>query len=204
MSEPTREVELKARVEDLAASRRNIERAGAVLVFEGSLRDRIYDTADRTLAAQDLVLRLRSYAGTAGHSAHLDWKGPTTREGGFKVRSELTTGVTDPATLATILERIGFEIVGRIDREIVQYEIAGDDSDAGVRTVVRFEQYPRMDVLVEVEGTSAGIERAISGLGIPRANFSADRLTDFVRAYEARTGQRGAVCDLDLAPRRSE
>ena len=203
MSDPTREVELKARVDDVTASRRKIESAGAVLVFEGSLRDRIYDTADRMLAAQDVVLRLRSYAGPAGESAHLDWKGPTAREGGFKVRPELTTGVTDPATLAAILGRIGFEVVGRIDREIAQYEIA-DDSDSGIRTIVRFEQYPRMDVLVEVEGTSAGIERAIVGLGIPRASFSADRLTDFVRVYEARTGQRGAVCDLDRVPGHGE
>lgn len=202
MSEPTREVELKARVEDLAASRRNVERAGAVLVFEGSLRDRIYDTTDRMLAAQDVVLRLRSYAGPARESAHLDWKGPTTREAGFKVRSELTTGITDPATLATILGRIGFEIVGRIDRDIVQYEIADDDT--GIRTIVRFERYPRMDVLVEVEGSSAGIERAILAIAIPRANFSADRLTDFVREYEARTGQRAAVCDPDLLPGRGE
>jgi len=55
-----------------------------------------------------------------------------------------------------------------------------------------------MDVLVEVEGHPAGIERAISGLRIPRAMFSADRLTNFVRAYEARTGQKAAICDRDL------
>ena len=55
-----------------------------------------------------------------------------------------------------------------------------------------------MDALVEVEGYQAGIESTISALGIPRAMFSADRLADFVRAYEARTGQRAAICDQDL------
>ena len=60
MSAPTREVELKARVDDMSAARHNIESAGAVLVFEGRLCDRVYDTPDRTLAAQDLVLRLRT------------------------------------------------------------------------------------------------------------------------------------------------
>jgi len=196
MSEPTREVELKARVEDVGAARRNIENAGGLLVFDGSLHDRIYDTPDGKLAASDFVLRIRSYVSRLGVTAHLDWKGPTAREGGFKVRSELTTGVTDPNQLAAILSRLGFQIISQIDRKIVQYEIMDVETDA--RTVIRFEQYPRMDALVEVEGYQAGIERAISALGIPRAMFSADRLADFVRAYEARTGQRAAICDQDL------
>jgi len=196
MSEPTREVELKARVEDVHAARRNIEDAGALLVFDGSLHDRIYDTPDRTLAADGVVLRLRSYVSPLGETAHLDWKGPTLQEDGFKVRSELTTGVTGPNELAAILRRIGFEVVSQIDRKIVQYEILDMETDA--RTIVRFEQYPRMDVLVEVEGYPANIERAIAGLRIPRAMFSADRLTNFVHAYEARTGQKAAICDRDL------
>jgi adenylate cyclase class IV len=196
MSEPTREVELKARVEDIAATRRNIENAGALLVFDGSLHDRVYDTRDGMLAARDFVLRLRSYVSPLGIMAHLDWKGTTSREDGFKVRSELTTGVTDPNEMAAILGRIGFDVVSQIDRQIVQYEIQDVDTDA--RTVIRFERYPRMDVLVEVEGSPAGIERAIDGLGIQRAMFSADRLTDFVHAFEARTGQKAAICDQDL------
>ncbi|HEY5087122.1 MAG TPA: class IV adenylate cyclase [Gemmatimonadaceae bacterium] len=196
MSAPTREVEVKARVEDLDAARRNIERAGAVLVFDGRLRDRVYDTPDRTLAAWDQVLRLRTYISHPGVSAHLDWKGPTSREGGFKVRSELTTSVSEPDALASVLERLGYEVVREIDRDIAQYELAS--SDAETVAVVRFERYPRMDTLVEVEGPPTQIERAIDALAIPRSHFSGDRLIDFVRAYEARTGLRAAVCDRDL------
>lgn len=195
MSVPTREVELKARVDDVQAARYNVERAGAVLVFEGRLRDRVYDTAARTLDAQDMVLRLRTYENIAGISAHLDWKGPTSRENGFKIRAELTTGASDPAALATLLERLGYQVVREIDRDVAQYEVRA----AGAEPVtVRFEQYPRMDALVEVEGTPARIEDAIRALGMPRDLFSAGRLTDFVRAYEARTGLRGALCDRDL------
>lgn len=195
MSAPTREVELKARVDDMSAARHNIESAGAVLVFEGRLCDRVYDTPDRTLAAQDLVLRLRTYSSATGVSAHLDWKGPTSRENGFKVRAELTTGVSDPAALASILGRLGYEIFGAIDRSIAQYELAAIE---GETVVVRFETYPRMDTLVEVEGTPGRIEDAIRDLRIPREQFSANRLADFVRAYEARTGRRSAICDSDL------
>jgi len=55
MSEPTREVELKARVEDVGAARRNIENAGGLLVFDGSLHDRIYDTPDGMLVARSYL-----------------------------------------------------------------------------------------------------------------------------------------------------
>ncbi len=195
MSDPTREVELKARVDDIGAARRSIEGFGAVLVFDGRLRDRIYDTATRTLGAQDIVLRLRSYSSAGGVNAHLGWKGPTSRENGFKVRAELTTGVSDPDALASMLGRLGYRVVGAIDREIAQYELS---DDAGESVVIRFETYPRMDTLVEVEGTPARIEAAILALGIPRELFSADRLADFVRAYETRTGHRAAIRESDL------
>lgn len=195
----TREVELKARVDDLDAARRNVENARAVPVFEGSLRDRIYDTADRTLAARDFVLRMRTYESAAGTTAHLDWKGPNSREDGFKVRTELTTGITDPAALAAILSRMDLTVVGEIDREIIQYELRDANSDT--RTIIRFERYPRMDVLVEVEGKPAGIEHAIGVLGINREMFSAGRLSEFVRAYETRSGKKAAICNRDLEQR---
>jgi predicted adenylyl cyclase CyaB len=191
MTSPNREVELKARVDDVGTARANIERAGAKLVFEGSLRDRLYDTVERTLTSRDLVLRLRSYGSETGVTAHLEWKGPTSRATGFKVRSELTTGVSDPDALATMLHELGYQIVRAIDREIAQYELAAADDSAAV--MVRFEEYPRMDSLVEVEGADAQIERAIRLLKIPREHFTADRLSDFVRAYEKRTGLRAAI-----------
>jgi hypothetical protein len=63
---------------------------------------------------------------------------------------------------------------------------------------VRFEQYPRLDDLVEVEGTPEQIERAIAVLDMPREGFTTERLPDFVRRYEARTGARAALCKSDL------
>jgi predicted adenylyl cyclase CyaB len=192
MSDPTTEVELKARIDDIEAARDRIEKAGAVLVFDGELADRIYDTADRRMDATDHVLRLRTYSGNTGVSSHIDWKGPTSRDSGFKVREELTTGVSDGAATASILERLGYQSVRSIDRWIAQYELT-DMTPSGV-VIVRFERYPAMDDLVEVEGAPEAIERAINLLRIPREQFSADRLTDFVAAYEARTGRRAAVC----------
>ncbi|GAC1685983.1 MAG: hypothetical protein NVS9B3_04300 [Gemmatimonadaceae bacterium] len=192
-----REVELKSLVDDVRLRRSLVEGAGATLRFEGRLEDRRYDTPDRTLLGGDQVLRLRVYRGSHGGDAsdgvrvELDWKGPTTYERGFKIREELAVAAGDGETLATILERVGFVVTRAIDREIAQYELGG--------AVVRFERYPRMDALVEVEGPEEAIERAIVVLALPREGFTSDRLPDFVARYESRTGDIAALCDEELA-----
>jgi predicted adenylyl cyclase CyaB len=187
-----REVELKAAVPDLAAARERVERAGGRLVFEGRLEDRRYDQVDRALAARDHVLRLRVYrVGGAVASAALDWKGPTDHGGGYKVREELSSGVSDPDAVAALVERLGYVVTREIDREIAQYELGG--------ATVRFERYPRMDVLVEVEGEPDAIEAAVYALGLPREAFTSERLPAFVGRYESRTGDRAALCDRELA-----
>jgi len=185
------EVELKSVVDDVDRCRAAVERAGATLVFAGRLEDRRWDTPDRAMFAKDHVLRVRVYRG-GGHSrAELDWKGPTRRDGTYKLREELGTSVTDPDALEEILAQLGYEISIAIDRVIVQYDLGG--------TMIRFEHYPRMDDLVEVEGTPEQIEQAIGVLGLAREGFTTDRLPDFVRRYEARTGGRAAISDAELA-----
>ncbi len=188
-----REVELKGRLadpDDLPAVRGRLVAAGATLEYEGRLEDRRYDTPDRALALRDHVLRLRVYRADGEVRTSLDFKGPTTYADGFKVREEQTVGASDPSALALILDAMGYVITREIDREITQYRLAG--------AVIRFERYPRMDLLVEVEGEPAAIERAIAALGLPREGFTTGRLPDFVLAYESRTGERAAICDREL------
>lgn len=185
-----REVELKSVVDDLDRCRGAIEAAGGRLVFEGRLEDRRYDTADRRLSLVDIVLRLRTYRTATSVRAALDWKGPTMLHDGYKVRDELSTGITDPDILARMLELLGYQVAREIDRDIVQYRL--DDA------VVRFESYPRMDVLVEVEGEPAAIEAAIRVLGLPRDGFTTERLQAFALRYAARTGLPAAVSDREL------
>ncbi len=184
------EVELKSVVDDVDGCRAAVERAGATLVFAGRLEDRRWDTPDRAMFAKDHVLRVRVYRGGGHTRAELDWKGPTRRDGTYKLREELGTSVTDPEALGQILEQLGYEVSIAIDREIVQYDLEG--------TMIRFERYPRMDDLVEVEGEPQDIERAIAALGLPREGFNTDRLPDFVKRYEERTGARAQISDADL------
>lgn len=185
-----REVELKSVVEDIDACRARLEGAGGLLVFAGRLEDRRYDSSDRRLAGVDHVLRTRVYRSADGERAELGWKGPTMYERGYKVREEFGTPVGDHTAMSLILGQIGLVVTRAIDREIAQYEIGG--------TVVRFERYPRMDALVEVEGTPEGIEQAIGVLALPRAGFSTDRLPEFVRRFRERTGLEAALCDSEL------
>jgi predicted adenylyl cyclase CyaB len=183
-----REVELKAVVDDLATRRRKIEIAGATLSFDGRISDRRYDFPSRELSGRDEVLRVRRYDAPGFTKTFLDWKGPTEIRDAYKVREELTTPV-DFESLEKILEKLGFELVGEIDRQIAEYRLLG--------ATVRFEVYPRMDILVEVEGEPRDIEAAIESLGMPRGVFSSDRLAGFVAGFERRTGVRAALCERE-------
>jgi len=192
------EVELKAVVHDPAAARTRVEAAGGVLDFEGALEDRRYDTRTSALARRDHVLRTRVYRDSTGARATVDWKGATRQEGGYKVREEIGAAVADPDALALILQRLGYRVSREIDREVAQYALG--------EATVRFERYPQMDVLVEVEGPPAEIERAIAVLAMPRDAFTGERLVDFVRRFEERTGRRAALNHREAAgnvPRRA-
>lgn len=186
------ETELKAVVPDLHDTRRRAEQQGAKLTFAGRLEDRRYDRPDLSLAAVDHVLRLRIYRnGSSLVGSSIDWKGPSSMTGSYKEREEITTEISgDPAQLGNILDRLGFIVTMQIDRDIWQYEL-GD-------AIVRFERYPRMDDLVEVEGSPRAIEQAIAALGLPRGSFTTDRLPDFVKRYETRTGAIAALSDAEL------
>ncbi|MEP7380241.1 MAG: CYTH domain-containing protein [Gemmatimonadota bacterium] len=186
-----REIELKAVVSDERAVRARLAAAGAVPVFAGTLRDRRYDTAARSLRARDEVLRMRLQRDAAGERAVLEYKSPTEQCDGYKIREETGSEVQDATALDGILRALGFEVTREVDREVAVFAVAG--------ATVRLERYPRMDLLVEVEGDPACIEAAIAVLAMPRATFTADPLSAFVRRFEARTGGTAAICDRELA-----
>ena len=184
-----REVELKAVVDDVADRRRNVENAGGKLSFEGKISDRRYDFASGDLSSRDEVVRTRTYISQKATKTYLDWKGPTEFRDVYKVREEVSTPVDDTVVLDTILQKLGLELVAEVDREIAQYELGS--------ATIRFEIYPRMDALVEVEGEPTAIEAAIEAIGIPRGTFSNRRLADFVMDFEQRTGVQAAISDRD-------
>ncbi|MHB1327216.1 MAG: class IV adenylate cyclase [Gemmatimonadales bacterium] len=180
------ERELKAVVADPDRLRHALDAAGAVRGFAGMMTDRRYDR-DGQLGLRDEVLRIRTYRNSSDGSVscQLGWKGPARVEDGYKLRAEheITTG--DALEAQAIVVALGYREIHAIDRLVEYYEL----EDA----VVRLEWYPRMDVLVEVEGSVEGIERAVARLGIARGEYSADALANFAQRYESRTGQVAAV-----------
>ena len=182
-----RETELKAVVDDEAGCLARLQDAGAALVSSGRIEDRRFDYADRRLTMRDIVLRLRVYKTSEGVKASLDWKGAATFEAGYKHREELSVAIGDADQMAGILSALGFVVTRAIDRTVQVLHLG--------QAVLRFERFPRMDTLLEVEGPEPAIEAAIRASGIPRSAFVADRLYMFVNRYQARTGQRAAISD---------
>ncbi len=187
------ELELKAVIPDPAALRDRLIAAGAVAGFRGRMSDRRFDRAGE-LTARDEVLRVRRYHHPRGRiEAVLGWKGPVRRSPeGYKQREELelpvAEGVASPEALLTAL---GYTAVHAIDRYVEVYQLDG--------ATIRLEEYPRMDPLLEVEGEPEAIERGVAASGISREGFSSEPLTEFVRRYEARSGQP-AILSLGTSP----
>ena len=194
------ELELKSVVADPAALREQLRSVGAMRGYAGLLRDRRYDRAG-SLAARDEVLRVREYRHPDGSvSAELTWKGPTRRSpDGYKQREEIevvvagaagtaeTAGTAGGLAAAEFLRALGYEPVQTIDRWIETWQLEGAS--------VRIEWYPRMDVLVEVEGDPDAIERAIVASGLERDGFTAEPLVVFAGRY--RTRGQAPVLALD-------
>ena len=184
------EVELKAVVDDLELRRKRLEDGGAELTFDGRLSDKRYDLPRRDLAQRDEVLRVRRYENRDSVRTHVDWKGPTDSAGEYKVREEISAVVEDFKGLSAILEKLGYVVTREIDRQVIQYRVGA--------ATVRFEIYPRMDTLVEVEGEPPVIEEAIAVLGMLRGEFTTERLSSFVDRFEQRTGVRAAISEREL------
>ncbi len=187
-----REIELKAVVPDEQGVRARLADAGATarlrrLDARPSLRYRVAHPARARRGAPPA----RDARRAGGARAIVEYKSPTVLQDGYKLREESGTEVHDAAALDTILRSLGYEVTREVDREVTVFAVAG--------ATVRLERYPRMDLLVEVEGEPACIEAAIALLGIPRAAFTTDSLSAFVRRYEARTGATAAICDRELA-----
>ena len=180
-SDPSDELELKARVEDPAGLRAALARAGATLTFRGAMVDQRFDRG-REFEARDEVIRLRVYRPTGGTAwGVLTWKGPVGARGAYRHRHEIETRVDVPDAVPALLARLGLAATLRIDREVEQWLLDG--------AMLRLERYPDMDTLLEVEGEPAAIERAVAASGLPRATFLPESLPHFVADFERRTGR---------------
>jgi adenylate cyclase class IV len=155
------------------------------------LRDRRLDSGT-ALLAQDHVLRVRRWLPEAGaERAEIGWKGPTgVSPEGLKQREEIEVGVEHGAQAERLLEALGYRECQAIDRFVEVYALEGAE--------LRLEWYPRMDVLVEIEGDLEAIERAIRRLGFARERCRSEALPWFAARFEERTGERAILAEAGL------
>jgi adenylate cyclase class IV len=149
---------------------------------------------DGELLARDEVLRLRVFQHDDGmRESILGWKGPTRiTADGYKARLELEYDLrprTGPPE--ELLQALGYRRIQTIDRFVEYYHLGTAD--------VRLEWYPRMDVLIEVEGDAQGIEAGLLAVGLPRVDFTADALAAFAARYAERTGRAPILAAAELA-----
>ena len=160
--------------------------------FRGLMSDVRYDR-NGELLSRDEVLRLRVFQHeTAAWETILGWKGPTRiTADGYKTRPELEYDLrprTGPPE--ELLRALGYLPIHVIDRYVEYYHLGTAD--------IRLEWYPRMDVLIEIEGDAPGIEAGLLAVGLPRADFTAESLASFAARYAERTGRPPILSAAEL------
>ena len=103
------EIEIKMKVDDLAAVRERLKRLRASHVRDVLETNIFFDTPDRALLASDCGLRLRISRDLATGKERLaiTYKGPR-EEGEVKTREEIEVGVDSAEAVVQLLEKLGY------------------------------------------------------------------------------------------------
>lgn len=185
-----REVEIKLQLEDPGAARRLLRRAGFRVtrrrLFESNL---VFDTPDLALRRAGKLLRLR----VAGPAKLLTFKGPA-EPGRHKSREEIEVRVSDPETLALILERLGMRPVFRYEK----YRTEFGRGDAG--GLVTLDETP-IGHFLELEGTPEWIDETARELGFTPADYITASYGRLFAEYAARQPQPPPDMVFPGAPR---
>lgn len=153
------EIEVKFLVDSPAIMRHRLELLNAEMtsprVLERNVR---FDTPDEDLLGRWQLLRLRQDTRT-----RLTFKGPVAEDAlsELKIREELEVTIDDFATMATILERLGFRPVQVYEKYRETYH------HGGVEIVL--DETP-FGTFIELEGSEAGIREQAAALGLDWSN----------------------------------
>jgi adenylate cyclase, class 2 len=148
------EIEIKLRIDNVAATRRLLRRLGFSIVKARVFEiNTIFDTAAGVLRSGGKLLRLRQ----AGLRHTLTFKGPP-QSSRYKSREELESAFSDPTSMRSILERLGYTPVFRYEKYRTEY--AGPDPTGAVM----LDETP-IGAFLEVEGRPRWIDRTARALG---------------------------------------
>lgn len=175
MKDDLHEVEVKLHTPDLVAVKRALKAAGATLarprVFERNVR---YDSADGSLTAAGIVLRLRQ-----DETAKLTYKADASVERGIVSRFEAEVEVGDFALMDVILRRLGYDVALVYEKHRTTYTL--DDAE------IVLDELP-FGTFTEIEGDAATIERVVEALGLGACRRMAGSYVDIFWDVKGRLG----------------
>ena len=175
MSHQHVEIEVKIKVENLAAVEQKLKAAGATLkagrVYERNVR---YEDAGETFTPAARVLRLRQDT-----QVHLTYKEPHDPVGGGWARTELEVTVSDFETTDLLLQKLGFHAAWIYEKYRTTYALENCE--------VVLDEMP-FGPFIEVEGQPDAIQRALLALGLTDAPRITASYSDLFFQLKARLG----------------
>ncbi len=183
MKDELQEVEIKLHTPALDAVKRALEAADATLtkprVFERNAR---YDSADGSLMAAGIVLRLRQ-----DEAVKLTYKADASVERGIVSRFEAEVEVSDFVTMDVILKRLGYELALVYEKYRTTYELDGAE--------IVLDELPYGN-FTEIEGDAATIERVVAALGLGECSRMTGSYVDIFLDVKARLGLKVRDCSF--------
>ncbi len=172
-----KERELRGRIDCLNKFRDQLSIAGAKMSQKGFMQDYYFDNPFLNLKSKNQKLRIRAIDYKL---IQLCWKGPISVDKQTKIREEIEVGVKNVEPLIEIFEKLGFQNTRFYERYFETYLLYD--------VKIRIEQFPIMDILVEIEGEQHLINRAVTHLNISKDVFGPKTLVSFIKEYEIRNG----------------
>jgi adenylate cyclase class 2 len=171
------ETEVKLRVADGQRALERIRSAGFYVSrpreFEANT---LYDTADKALLRNGMLLRLRQ----VGDRELLTWKGPGI-PGPHKSRPELETSVGSSQTMAQILNHLGYKSTFRYEKYRTEFQSGQAEG------VVVLDETP-IGTYLELEGPGEWIDESARKLGFSQSDYVVDSYGTLYRNYCAERG----------------
>ena len=162
-----RETEIKLRIADVPAMRKQLRKFGFVPIHRRALEDNVlYDTPDRKLRQVRSLIRLRHY----GARWVLTYKDTPDPDQHFKSRVELETEIQEPQAIRSILEVLGLQPVFRYQKYRAHYRQL-DPGPGRPGGEVALDETPVGNFL-ELEGSRAWIDRVARQLGYSRSDYT--------------------------------
>ena len=164
----SRETEVKIRITNVPATRKQLRNLGFRPIHPRSLEDNLlFDTPDRALRRVRSILRLRRY----GSRWFLTYKGTPDPDQNYKSRVELETEIEVPRTIQSIFEVLGLRPVFRYQKYRMKYRQPAAEGRRQPRGEVSLDETP-VGSFLELEGSRAWIDRVARQLGYSRSDYS--------------------------------